>query len=150
MTTNEFSRLDRLEALAETTLRSIAELSQAQDRSQERFDQQFDRIQQQIDANAVGLAEVRQLTESNARAIEANSISIAESRRETDAVREDLRNATQMIIDLGDFFGEQFDRIKRQFEQDRTERLALSADVRSLVVTLRERFGGNGHSGSQL
>jgi hypothetical protein len=141
----ETSRLDQIEAI----LATVAQQQQ----------QGFAESRALINANAQGLTETRALIEanaqglaatqarldqtqaicdSNARAIEANSAAIAAGRAETDEVRADLRNAVQMVIDLGTHF-------TQQMEQDRAERLALSADVRSLVETLRERFGGNGH-----
>jgi uncharacterized protein YyaL (SSP411 family) len=111
------ARLDQTQAICDSNARAIAEAKQEREE---------------------GFRETKALIDSNARAIEANSAAIAAGRLETDAVRADLRNAVQMIIDLGTHFGE-------QIEADRAERLALSADVRSLVQTLRERFGGNGH-----
>jgi hypothetical protein len=127
----ETSRLDQIEAI----LATVAQQQQ----------QGFAETRALINANAQGLAatqarleQTQAICESNARAIEANSAAIAAGRQETDAVRADLRNAVQMVIDLGTHF-------TQQIEADRAERLALSADVRSLVETLRERFGGNGH-----
>lgn len=125
-------RLDRIEAI-------LSNIAERQDRFQqqlERVDQQQDRTQQQID--------------SNARAIEANSAAIASSRQETTELkallREEVGNLVTMIVDSSNNTTEQFERIERQFEQDRAERLALSADVRSLVEAMRERFRSNGHS----
>jgi hypothetical protein len=142
----EPSRLDQIEAI----LATVAQQQQ----------QGFAESRALINANAQGLTETRALIEanaqglaatqarldqtqaicdSNARAIEANSAAIAAGRAETDEVRADLRNAVQMVIDLGTHF-------TQQLEADRAERLALSADVRSLIQTLRERFSGNGHA----
>jgi predicted metal-dependent HD superfamily phosphohydrolase len=109
----ETSRLDQIEAI-------LATVAQQQAATQARLDQ------------------TQAICDSNARAIEANSAASAAGRAETDEVRADLRNAVQMVIDLGTHFSQ-------QIEADRAERLALSADVRALVQTLRERFGGNGH-----
>jgi hypothetical protein len=153
MTINEPSRLDRLEALAESTLLSIAELRQSQQITQQIVDSNARAIEANsaaIEAGRDDLRTTQQIVDSNARAIEANSAAIASSRQETTELkallREEVGNLVTMIVDSSNHTTDQFERIERQFEQDRAERLALSADVRSLVETLRERFRSNGHS----
>jgi hypothetical protein len=103
-----------------------------------------------IEAGRDDLRTTQQIVDSNARAIEANSAAIASSRQETTELkallREEVGNLVTMIVDSSNHTTDQFDRLERQFEQDRAERLALSADVRSIVEVLRERFRSNGHS----
>jgi uncharacterized protein YyaL (SSP411 family) len=134
----ETSRLDQIEAILATVAQQQAATQQRLDQTQAICDSNARAIAEAKQEREEGFRETKALIDSNARAIEANSAAIASGRQETDEVRADLRNAVQMVIDLGTHF-------TQQMEQDRAERLALSADVRSLVETLRERFGGNGH-----
>jgi hypothetical protein len=153
-------RLDRIEAIISNVAEqqsvntaAIAELRQSQQITQQIVDSNARAIEANsaaIEAGRDDLRTTQQIVDSNARAIEANSAAIAASRQETTELkallREEVGNLVTMIVDSSNHTTDQFERIERQFEQDRAERLALSADVRSLVEALRERFRSNGHS----
>ena len=131
-------RLDQTQAICDANARAIAEAKQAREEGFRETKALIDSNARAMESNSQWYLDTKAICDSNARAIEANSAAIAAGRQETDEVRADLRNAVQMVIDLGTHF-------TQQMEADRAERLALSADVRSLVETLRERFDGNGH-----
>lgn len=90
---------------------------------QQATQQQVDSNAKAIAANSEAISETRQLAEANVRAI-------AQLRDENRASIEDLVNM-----------------LTTQAEQAERDRLALAAEVRSLVNALRDRFGSNGHAG---
>jgi predicted nucleic acid-binding Zn-ribbon protein len=76
MSNSEPSRLDRLEALAETTLLAIRELSHRQDRTQQQIDgfqQQIDGFQQQMEDLRRRLEDLSRQQALNAEQIAANT-----------------------------------------------------------------------------
>jgi DNA repair exonuclease SbcCD ATPase subunit len=127
--------LDRMQQNLDRTQMVVDSNARAIEANQERADQQFDRMQQNLDRTQM-------VVDSNARAIEANSAAMAQGRQETIELkaylREEVGNLVMMMVDLGN-------NLQEQIEQDRAERLTLSAEVRSLVEALRERFRSNGH-----
>jgi hypothetical protein len=78
MTRTNESRLDRLEALAETTLLAIRELSHRQEATQQQFEQirdQFDDIRQQNQAiNAQQALNAQQIAENTAGLVELRNL----------------------------------------------------------------------------
>lgn len=106
---------------------TAAQQQRFQQESHDRFtriEQQQAATQQQIDRNARAIAETRQIADANLQAI-------SQLRAENRASIEDLVTTLTTYA-----------------EQAERDRLALSAEVRSLVNALRNRFDGNGHAGN--
>lgn len=83
MSNSEPSRLDRLEALAETTLLAVRELSHRQDRTQEQSDefrQRMDQFQQRMDDVGRRFEDISRQQALNAEQIAANTAGLVELR----------------------------------------------------------------------
>jgi hypothetical protein len=80
------------------------------------------------------LESTQQQIDSNARAIAANSEGMVELRQQQQQLNQSLNKQIADVVGLIGTYAE-------QAEQDR---VALHADVKSLIEALRDKFSGNG------
>lgn len=82
--------------------------------------------------------------------VEQNAIAIRDLQVRQDRTQQQQDRTQQQLDQLGIFVADLFNdvaRLAQNLDRAERERVQLTADIRSLVNALQNRFTGNGHSG---